>query len=175
MSVYPAAVRERAMKVEEVILRVLSKQLTFWQAAQILHKTPRHLRRVLQRYQHYGFEGLCDRRQSRPSPKRMPWAVAEQILLLYREKYFDFSVRHFHLKSFRIRTCKKGWGRLQIVNQLRSCSETPVYAACPEQGRERRRVYSPRAQGFNSSLCPLCSFSVNSVLIRLYPRRSRPC
>ena len=27
MSVYPAAVRERAMKVEEVILRVVSKQL----------------------------------------------------------------------------------------------------------------------------------------------------
>jgi transposase InsO family protein len=28
----------------------------------------------------------------------MPWAAAEQILLLYREKYFDFSVRHFHEK-----------------------------------------------------------------------------
>jgi len=28
----------------------------------------------------------------------MPWAVAEQALQLYREKYFDFSVRHFHEK-----------------------------------------------------------------------------
>jgi hypothetical protein len=78
MSVYPAAVRERAMKVEEVILRVVSKQLTFWQAAQILHKTPRHLRRVLQRHQFYGFDGPCDRRQSRPSPKRMPWTVGRK-------------------------------------------------------------------------------------------------
>jgi hypothetical protein len=76
MSVYSAAVRERALKLEEVILRVVSKQLTFWQAAQILHKTPRHLRRVLQRYQFYGFGGLCDRRQSRRIPKRMPWTVA---------------------------------------------------------------------------------------------------
>jgi transposase len=98
MSVYPAAVRERAMKVEEVILRVVSKQLNFWQAARILRRTPRHLRRVMERYQHYGFDGLYDRRKSRPSPKRMPWAVAEQILCLYREKYFDFSVRHFHEK-----------------------------------------------------------------------------
>jgi transposase len=98
MNVYPTAARERAMKVEEVILRVLSKRLTFWQAAQILRYTPRHLRRVVQRYRHYGFEGLYDRRQGRPSPKRMPWAVAEQVLSLYREKYFDFSVRHFHEK-----------------------------------------------------------------------------
>ena len=28
----------------------------------------------------------------------MPWAVVEQVLGLYREKYFDFSVRHFHEK-----------------------------------------------------------------------------
>ena len=28
----------------------------------------------------------------------MPWAIAEQVLCLYREKYFDFSVRHFHEK-----------------------------------------------------------------------------
>jgi len=86
------------MKVEEVILRAVSKQITFWQAAQILRMTPRHLRRVLQRYRHDGFDGLCDRRKGRPSPRRVPWAVAEQVLCLYREKYFDFSVRHFHEK-----------------------------------------------------------------------------
>jgi hypothetical protein len=86
------------MKVEEVILRVLGKRLTFWQAAQILRYTPRHLRRVVQRYQHYGFDGLYDRRKGQPSAKRMPWAVAAQALELYREKYFDFSVRHFHEK-----------------------------------------------------------------------------
>jgi len=86
------------MRVEEVILRAVSKQLTFWQAAQILRYSPRHLRRVLQRYRRYGFDGLLDRRKGRPSAKRMPWTVAEQVLHLYREKYFDFSVRHFHEK-----------------------------------------------------------------------------
>lgn len=86
------------MKVEEVILRALSKQITFWQAARILRMSPRHLRRVMQRYRHGGFDGLLDRRRGRPSAKRMPWAVAEQVLGLYREKYFDFSVRHFHEK-----------------------------------------------------------------------------
>jgi hypothetical protein len=95
---YPWRARERAMKVEEVILRATSKQITFWEAARILRYTPRHLRRVIQRYQHCGFQGLLDRRRGLPSPKRVPFAVVEQVLCLYREKYFDFSVRHFHEK-----------------------------------------------------------------------------
>ena len=56
------------MKVEEVILRAVSGQITFWQAARILRMSPRHLRRVLQRYRHSGFDGLLDRRQDGPAP-----------------------------------------------------------------------------------------------------------
>lgn len=95
---YPQKARERAMKVEEVILRVASGQSTFWQAVRVLNRSPRHVRRLLQRYRHHGFAALLDGRTGRPSAKRMPWAVAEQVLGLYREKYFDFSVRHFHEK-----------------------------------------------------------------------------
>lgn len=98
MVIYPASARERAMKVQEVILRALSKQITFWQAAHIARLSPRHLRRLYERYRRYGFDGLYDRRTGRPSPKRVPLAVVEQVLCLYREKYFDFSVRHFHEK-----------------------------------------------------------------------------
>ena len=98
MAHYPAGSRERAMKAEEVILRALSKQITFWQAARILRISPRHLRRIYQRYRHMGFDGLYDRRRSRPSQRRVPLAVVEQVLGLYREKYFDLSVRHFHEK-----------------------------------------------------------------------------
>jgi transposase len=98
MAIYPASARERAMKVEEVILRALGKQITFWQAAHIARISPRHLRRLYERYRRLGFDGLYDRRKGRPSPKRVPWVVVEQVLCLYREKYFDFSVRHFHEK-----------------------------------------------------------------------------
>ena len=57
MNDYPAAARERAMRVEEVILRVLAKQLTFWQAARILRYAARHMRRVVCRYRQEGFAG----------------------------------------------------------------------------------------------------------------------
>ena len=39
--------------------------------------------------------GLFDRRTQRPSPKRVPVAEVEQVLRLYRERYFDFNVKHF--------------------------------------------------------------------------------
>jgi transposase len=86
------------MKRQEVILRALSKQITFWQAARIAGISPRHLRRLYERYRRFGFDGLYDRRQGRPSPKRVPLVVVEQVLSLYQEKYFDFSIRHFHEK-----------------------------------------------------------------------------
>src|SRR2546425_4501443 len=57
MAVYPASARERAMKVEEVILRALGKQITFWQAAHIARISPRHLRRLYDRYRRLGVLG----------------------------------------------------------------------------------------------------------------------
>ena len=40
--------------------------------------------------------GLYDRRKGRSSPR--PLATAEQVLALYREKYFDLKERHVHEK-----------------------------------------------------------------------------
>jgi transposase len=95
---YPKAAVERAMKVQEVILRALAKKITWFQAAEILGFSDRHLRRIRERYQESGYDGLFDRRRGQPSPKRVPWATVEEVLGLYREKYFDLNVRHFHEK-----------------------------------------------------------------------------
>ena len=95
---YPKAAVERAMKVQEVILRALAKKITWFQAAEILGFSDRHLRRIRERYQESGYDGLFDRRRGLPSPKRVPWATVEEVLGLYREKYFDLNVRHFHEK-----------------------------------------------------------------------------
>ena len=96
--VYTRAGVERAMKVQEVILRAISKQMRWFEAAKILGLSGRQLRRLYYRYRTYGYDGLYDRRKGKPSPRRVPLAAAERIFALYREKYFDFSVRHFHEK-----------------------------------------------------------------------------
>jgi transposase len=56
------------------------------------------MRRWRERYQEIGYDGLFDRRRGRPSPKRVPLAVVEQVLGLYRDRYPDLNVRHFHEK-----------------------------------------------------------------------------
>ena len=86
------------MKVQEVILRAMAKKITWWQAAEILGLSDRSMRRWRERYEEFGYDGLFDRRQGKPSPKRVPVAVVEQVLGLYRDRYFDLNVRHFHEK-----------------------------------------------------------------------------
>lgn len=98
MAIYPAKSVERAMKFQEVILRAMSKQITWSQAAEICGMSDRNMRRYRNRLEHGGYDGLLDRRTQRPSPKRIPMKTAEKVLQLYREQYFDFNVRHFHEK-----------------------------------------------------------------------------
>jgi transposase len=95
---YPEDAWERAMKVQEVILRAMAKKITWWQAAEILGISVRSMRRWRGRYQQHGYDGLFDRRRGRPSPKRVPLETVEEVLRLYQEQYFDFNVRHFHEK-----------------------------------------------------------------------------
>ncbi len=86
------------MKVQEVILRAIAKKITWWQAAEILGISDRHMRRWRERYEEFGYDGLFNRRRGKPSPKRVPLATAQEVLRLYQEKYAEFNVRHFHEK-----------------------------------------------------------------------------
>jgi transposase len=95
---YPKAAMERAMKVQEVILRAMAKKITWYQAAKIIGISDRHMRRWRERYEEFGYDGLFDRRRGWPSPKRVPLAQVEQILGPYRDRYPDLNVRHFHEK-----------------------------------------------------------------------------
>jgi transposase len=98
MRFYSEAEMERTMKVQDVILRAIAKRITWWQAAEILGISARQMRRWKRRYEEYGYDGLYDRRRQRPSPRRVAVQTVEQVLGLYRERYFDFNVRHFHEK-----------------------------------------------------------------------------
>jgi len=92
---YALGAVERAMKVQEVILRALSGQLTWLQAADILGRSPRSIRRLRLRYERYGYDGLFDHRRHTPSPRRAAVADVERLLQLYRTRYQGFNVRHF--------------------------------------------------------------------------------
>ncbi|MFZ2010065.1 MAG: ISNCY family transposase [Candidatus Sulfotelmatobacter sp.] len=98
MDSYPRAAMERAMKVQDVMLQAMAKKITWWQAAEILGISDRHMRRWRERYVEEGYNGLLDRRRGQPSRRRVPVATVEKVFALYREKYFDLNVQHFHEK-----------------------------------------------------------------------------
>src|SRR4051812_34199720 len=60
--------------------------------------TDRTMRRWRERLEQNGYSGLWEYRKRSPSPKRVPMKTVEEVLQLYREKYFDFNVQHFHEK-----------------------------------------------------------------------------
>lgn len=87
---------ERAMRVQEVLLKAMSGEIKWYEAAEILQMSERQLRRWRQRYEEHGYDGLLDRRKQTPSPRRIPFATAHKVLRLYREEYRGFNVKHFH-------------------------------------------------------------------------------
>ena len=53
MESYSKAAVERAMKVQEVILRAMARRITWWQAAEILGISVRSMRRWRERYEEH--------------------------------------------------------------------------------------------------------------------------
>jgi transposase len=131
---YPSGAVERAMKVHEIIMRALDGQLTWIQAAEILGRSPRSIRRLRGKLQRDGYDGLFDRRRQTPSPKRAPVAEVQRLLALYRDRYQGFNVRHFHQLARRqhgVRFCYAF-----VKKALQSAGLVPKHRP---RGRHRRR------------------------------------
>ena len=86
------------MKLQDVLLKAMAKKIRWWEAAEIIGVTDRTMRRWRERLQEEGYSGLADRRKGKPSEQRVPLEVAEKVLQLYQETYYDLNMRHFHEK-----------------------------------------------------------------------------
>src|SRR6202049_319144 len=94
----PARETERMMKLQDVILKAMAKKITWIEAAEIAGMSVRNMQRKRQAYQDGGYTGLFDQRRGKRSIHRVAMQTAEKVLALYRDKYPDFNVRHFHEK-----------------------------------------------------------------------------
>jgi transposase len=86
------------MKLQDVILKAIAKKITWMSAAEIVGVSDRTMRRIKQRYEEFGYDGLFDQRRGKRSVQRIPMETVERVLGLYQERYFDLSVLHFHEK-----------------------------------------------------------------------------
>ena len=131
---YPAVALERAMTIREVVLRAMSGEISWIQAAEIIGCAPRTVRRWRWRYEHIGYDGLLDRRRGRPSPRRAPFAEVQRVLQLYRAHYVGFNGRHFHQIARRDHGVTLSY--TYVKTALQRAGLLPTHRA---RGRHRRR------------------------------------
>lgn len=131
---FPPTALERAMQIRDVLVRAMNKEYSWLRAAEILGVTARGLRRMRQRMELFGYQGLVDRRRGRPSPRRTPVPELERILELYRERYFGFNARHFFQTVKREHAVKLSY---TCVKQL--LQSAGLIKKRRSRGRHRRR------------------------------------
>ena len=140
MGRYPEAAEERAMTRQEVILRAMSGKISWLDAADILRMSPRSLRRWKWRYEQRGYDGLYDRRQGRPSPRRVPMEQAERVLHLYRERYQGWNVKHFHERLLEEHQIKLSYTWVKLALQGAGLAPKERRRTPHRKKRERRPV-----------------------------------
>jgi hypothetical protein len=140
MRTYSEAAVEKAMKIQEVILRAIDKQITWVQAAAIIGVNPRQLRRWRAGWEEFGYDGLFDRRLGKPSPKRVPLETVQEVLRLYREKYAGFSVQHFHEKLVEQHEIQLSYTWVKKALQGAGLVEKEAKRGVHRKKRERRPI-----------------------------------
>lgn len=138
MGSYPGAAVERAMRVQEVLLRAMSGLISWVQAAEIMGLSDRSMRRWRERLEKEGYDGLFDRRRQSPSPKRVPLATVERVLKLYRTEYPDFNVQHFHEELVEHHDIKLSYSWVKNALQVAGLVPRGRRAGAHRRRRERR-------------------------------------
>lgn len=125
------------MKTQEVILKAISKQIHWTDAADIMGVCYRTMKRWKARYETYGYDGLFDKRRRQPSHRRVPLRELEIILGLYRDQYMGFNVTHFHEKLNEHHGIRRGYTFIKNVLQRAGFVEK-------SQARGKHRKRRPR-------------------------------
>src|SRR6201995_5798785 len=86
----------RRMRFSSLLDRQEPGEISQEEAAEMLGVHVRTFQGWSVRYEDEGEAGLADRREGRRSPRRAPQEELERMLGLYRNKYADFTVKHFH-------------------------------------------------------------------------------
>jgi transposase len=108
------------MKFEVILERCRARNLSQYEAAEILGVNERTFRRWRDRYEDEGVDGLYDRRLGTASARRVPVDEVERVLALYRERYRGFTVKHFHEKLVSHHDFR--WGYTWTKNTLQAAA-----------------------------------------------------
>jgi len=106
---YSPAAGERAMKLQDVLLKAMAGQMSWIEAAEVLGLSARTLRRWRYKFRCHGFDGLQDRRRRSPSHRAVPERELSGWLRLYRTRYRGYNARHFYATLRRQHGCQRSY------------------------------------------------------------------
>jgi hypothetical protein len=121
-------------RFEEAFEQYKRQRLTGEEAGELLGMSGRHFRRLCIRYEDDGIEGLRDRRIGKVSPRRASERELERMRELYRERYADFTVKHFHEQLVR----RHGYKLCYTVTRL-SLQAAGLVAKAKRRGAHRKK------------------------------------
>lgn len=122
------------MTRQEVVMKAVAGRLTWLQAADILGITGRQVRRLHSKYRTYGVNAVVDHRGGKDRKRRVPLEVLHELFRLRREKYPDFSVKHFHEHVTERHGMKMSYTYCKRVLQ-----EAGLAEKAPGRGKYRRK------------------------------------
>jgi transposase len=99
----------RRMRFEALLERQEEGALSQVEAAEMLGMSERSFRRWRDRLREEGEAGLADRRLGKPSSRRAASEEIARMLGLYRDRYVDFTVKHFHEQLVKRHSYKLGY------------------------------------------------------------------
>jgi transposase len=116
-----------------------SGRLSCVEAAEFLGMSERHFRRLRDRYEATGAEGLIDRRRGRASGRRAPVDRIEFVVEQYRTRYWDFTAKHFHEALVAEHGFQLGYTWTKTLLQSRGL----VAVASKRSAHRKKRVRKP--------------------------------
>ena len=129
-------------RIVEAIGRYRSGELSCIEAAEVLGMSERHFRRLRDRYEAKDAEGIVDRRRGKASARRVPVDRIDWVLELYRTRYFDFTVKHFHEHLGRDHRFELGysWPKTTLQARRRGRSRRRKALGAPQEAAAPRRL-----------------------------------
>ena len=131
----------------EVMQRIKDKRLTQKEAAGMLKKSVRQIKRLFRAYKAQGAKGLISGRRGKPSNHRLDEQVEQQVLDLLKEKYDDFGPTLAHEKLtevHKLQLSRESVRRIMIEEGMWKPKRAKKPSA--HQMRERRACFGELVQ-----------------------------
>jgi transposase len=122
----------------EGLERYRAGRLSCGEAAELLGISERHFRRLRERYEAEGAEGLIDRRRGRVSGRRAAVDRIEFVVEQYRTRYWDFTVKHLHEALVAERGFRLGYTWTKAVLQSHGLVRVAAKRSAHRKKRPRR-------------------------------------